>query len=325
MLKLSGQGVAGTRWFALVAAAASVLIALSCGHDAEPTAPTGPVVDEGKQIFRFETFGDETFWTDTLRLHEVVQHLPPATALAVGLKVDADTLPPEVLQALQAGQVDLNDPATTVTLLKLGAVVGLRATVDSDNRITQLGTTCALCHSTVDNRIAKGIGSRLAAWPNLELNPGAIIALSPALTAAQKAVYNSWGPGMYDPRFNFDGKNGPQVIPPAYGLLGIHRITSTGDGNDVEYWNRYVGVTQMHGHGSFDEPRTGVHVNNPPDIISPLLPALQEYQLSLNAPAPPAGSFDPAAATRGRDVFTGAGQCSTCHTGSLFTDANMHL
>ena len=257
MAKMSAMSVRGMRWLPLLGVAASVLIAISCSHDSEPTAPSGPVVNEGQQIFRFETFGDETFWTDTLRLHEIVQHVPPTTALAVGLKVDADTLPPEVLQAIQAGQVDLNDPATTVTLLKLGAVVGLRATVDTNNQITQLGTTCALCHSTVDDRIAKGIGSRLDGWPNLELNPGAIVALSPALTPEQKAIYNSWGPGRFDPRINFDGLNGPVLIPPAYGLRGVNSITFTGDGQDIEYWNRYVGVTQMHGHGSFAEPRLG--------------------------------------------------------------------
>ena len=325
MVRMSERPVPGTRWLALLVAVASVLIAVSCGHDAEPTAPSGPVVDEGKQIFRFETFGDETFWTDTLRLHEIVQNLPPATALAVGLKVDADTLPPEVLQAIQAGQVDLNDPATTVTLLKLGAVVGLRASVDADNRITQLGTTCALCHSTVDDRIAKGIGSRLDGWPNLELNPGAIIALSPALSPEQKAIYNSWGPGRFDPRTNFDGLNGPMLIPPAYGLRGVNRITVTGDGPDIAYWNRYVAVTQMHGHGSFVEPRLGINVQNPPDLVSDKLAALQAYQLSINAPKPAATSFDAAAASRGRAVFTGAGQCSTCHTGTLLTDANTRL
>lgn len=312
-------------WLALLSAAATVTVAASCGHQGGPTAPSGPVVDEGKQIFRFDTFGDESFWTDTLRLHEIVETLPPTTALAVGLKVDADTLPPEVLQALQAGQVDLNDPATTVTLLKLGAVVGLRATVDANNHITQLGTTCALCHSTVDNRIAKGIGSRLDTWPNLELNPGAIIALSPALSSAQKAIYNSWGPGRFDPRTNFDGLNGPMLIPPAYGLLGVHSITVTGDGPDIEYWNRYVGVTQMHGHGSFAELRLGISVQNPPDLISSKLAALQAYQLSIAAPKPPAGSFDPAAAARGQAVFTGPGTCSTCHTGPLLTDANTRL
>ena len=313
------------RWLPLLGVAASVLVAISCSHDSEPTAPSGPVIDEGQQIFRFETFGDETFWTDTLRLHEIVQHVPPTTALAVGLKVDADTLPPEVLQAIQAGQVDLNDPATTVTLLKLGAVVGLRATVDTNNQITQLGTTCALCHSTVDDRIAKGIGSRLDGWPNLELNPGAIVALSPALTPEQKAIYNSWGPGRFDPRINFDGLNGPVLIPPAYGLRGVNSITFTGDGQDIEYWNRYVGVTQMHGHGSFAEPRLGINVQNPPDLISDKLAALQAYQLSINAPKPAAGSFDAAAASRGRAIFTGAGKCSTCHLGTLLTDANTRL
>jgi mono/diheme cytochrome c family protein len=309
----------------LLAAAAGVLIAVSCSDNAEPTSPAGQGIDEGTQVFRVETFGDETFWTDTLGLHEIVQNLPATTALAVGLKVDADTLPPEVLQAIQAGQVDLNDPATTVTLLKLGAVVGLRATVDADNRITRLGTTCALCHSTVDDRIAKGIGSRLDAWPNLELNPGAIIALSPALTPDQKAIYNSWGPGRFDPRTNFDGLNGPMLIPPAYGLRGVNSITVTGDGPDIAYWNRYVGVTQMHGHGSFVEPRLGINVQNPPDLISDKLAVLQAYQLSINAPKPPAGSFDAAAATRGLAVFTGAGKCSTCHTGTLLTDANIRL
>src|SRR4029077_20701976 len=142
------------------------------------------------------------------------------------------------------------------------------------------------------------------------------------LPAASKAVYNSWGKGKYDPRFNQDGKNGPQVIPPAYGLNGIHRITSTGDGDDIAYWNRYVGVTQMGGHGSFKEPRTGVNVTNgTDDLITAKLPALQAYQLSLNAPPPPAGSFDAAAAARGQLVFNGAGKCSTCHSGPLMTDA----
>ena len=325
-----GGGESRTRsikWTALFCAAAAATAGLfaACGPDGGSTEPSPQVVAQGKQIFRFDTFGDETFWTDTLRMHEVVETVSPTTALAVGLKVDADTRPPAVLQAIQAGQVDLNDPATTVTLLKLGAVVGLRATVDANNRITQLGTTCALCHSTVDDRITNGIGSRLDGWPNLDLNVGAIIALSPALTGAQKAVYNSWGPGRYDARYNFDGLSGPTVIPPAYGLRGVNSITFTGDGADINYWNRYVGVTQMHGHGSFSEPRLGINVQNPPDMISSKLPALQAYQLSLTAPRPVAGSFDAAAAVRGRAVFTGVGQCSTCHTGTLLTDANLGL
>jgi mono/diheme cytochrome c family protein len=312
-----------------LAACTAIFALAACSDNSTGSGLSPALVAKGKDIFRFETFGDETFWTDTLRMHEVIEHaVDPTTALAVGLKVDTDSLPPEVVSAIQSGAISLTDPATTVALLKLNAVVGVKGTVQNVNgkdTLMRVGITCALCHSTVDNSFAHGIGKRLDGWPNRDLNVGAIIALSPALSPSAKAVYNSWGPGMYDPRFNFDGKNGPQVIPPAYGLLGIHRITSTGDGNDVAYWNRYVGVTQMHGHGSFDEPRTGVHVDNPPDIISPLLPALQEYQLSLNAPTPPAGSFDPAAADRGHDVFTGAGQCSTCHTGSLFTDANEHL
>jgi mono/diheme cytochrome c family protein len=312
-----------------LAACTAIFALAACSDNSTGSGLSPALVAKGKDIFRFETFGDETFWTDTLRMHEVIEHaVDPTTALAVGLKVDTDSLPPEVVSAIQSGAISLTDPATTVALLKLNAVVGVKGTVQNVNgkdTLMRVGITCALCHSTVDNSFAHGIGKRLDGWPNRDLNVGAIIALSPALSPSAKAVYNSWGPGMYDPRFNFDGKNGPQVIPPAYGLLGIHRITSTGDGNDVAYWNRYVGVTQMHGHGSFDEPRTGVHVDNPPDIISSLLPALQEYQLSLNAPTPPAGSFDPAAADRGHDVFTGAGQCSTCHTGSLFTDANEHL
>ncbi|MHB1310752.1 MAG: hypothetical protein ACYC3L_01955 [Gemmatimonadaceae bacterium] len=309
----------------LLGTAAVALLAASCARSSTPTSPSPRVIDQGRQIFRYETFGDETFWTDTLRMHEVVQAVPPTTALAVGLKVDADTLPAAVLQAIQAGQVDLTSPATTVTLLKLGAVVGLRASVDAQNRITRLGITCALCHSTVDNRIANGIGSRLDGHPNLDLNPGAIIALSPALTAGQKAVYNSWGPGKFDARINMDGISAPEVIPPAYGLRGVHSITYTGDGKDIAYWNRYVGVTQMHGHGSFVEPRTNVSIQNGPDLISPLLPALQEYQLSLVAPKPAAGSFDAVAAARGAVVFTGPGRCASCHAGKLFTDANSRL
>src|SRR5512140_1885827 len=195
------------------------------------------VVAKGKDIFRFETFGDETFWTDTLRMHEVIEHAVDATtALSVGLKVDSDSLPAAVVAGIHSGAISLTDPATTVALLKLNAVVGVKGTVQNVNgkdTLVRVGITCALCHSTVDNSFAPGIGKRLDGWPNHDLNVGAIIALSPALPPSAKAVYNSWGPGKYDPRFNFDGKNGPQVIPPAYGLLGIHRITVTGDGTDV--------------------------------------------------------------------------------------------
>ena len=280
----------------------------------------------GRDIFRFDTFGDETFWTDTLRMHEVIAAIvSPAVALGVGLKVDVDALPPAVRAALLAGDVDLTDPATTVALLSLGAVVGLVGEVDTEGALVSVGTTCALCHSTVDNSFAPGIGRRLDGWPNLDLNPGAIIALSPALTDAQRAVYTSWGPGRYDPRYNLDGINGPVVIPPAYGLRGVHSVTYTGDGDDLAYWNRYVAVTQMHGHGSFDEPRTGVSVSNPPDLVSSKLSALQAYQLSLDAPRPAKGSFDRAAAGRGRAVFVGAAGCATCHSGATLSDANQRL
>ena len=316
-------------------AAASALLA-ACGNGSssnssdDSSAKQAALVAQGKNIFRFDTFGDETQWTDTLRLHEVIRtKVDPTTALSVGLKVDAEALPPAVVQGIQNKTISLTDPATTVALLKLNAVVGLKGTVETVNgqdTLTRVGVTCALCHSTVDNSFSAGIGKRLDGWPNLQLNPGAIIALSPALSVEKKAVYNSWGPGKYDPRFNLDGQNGPQVIPPAYGLQGINKIISTGDGDDLSYWNRYVGVTQMGGHGTFSEPRTGVNVTNgTDDLISAKLPALQAYQLSLAAPPPPAGSFDAVAAARGKLVFNSAGKCATCHTGDKFTDANTRL
>ena len=324
MLKKTTRSPIARIGAASVSILAATLFIGSCND--EPSGPSAADIAAGKDIFRFNTFGDEKFWTDTLHMNTVVQSaVDPTTALSVGLKVDADTLPPAVLQAIQAGQVDMHSPATTVTLLKLGAVVGVKATVDGNNNITRFGVTCALCHSTVDDRIAPGIGSRLDGWPNRQLNPGAIIALSPALTAAQKAVYNSWGPGKYDARFNFDGKNGPTVIPPAYGLAGIHGETFTADGDEVKYWNRYVAVTQMHGQGNFSEPRLGIDIKQSPDLVAPLLDRLQDYELSLQAPAPPAGSFDVAAAARGSDIFAGAAKCATCHAGPLFTDANVRL
>jgi mono/diheme cytochrome c family protein len=296
---------------------------LACG-DSGPTQPSPGQLAQGEQTFRFDTYGNESFWTDTLRIHEVIEAaVSPVVALSVGLKVDADVLPAGILQT-----VDLNSPATTVALLKLNAVVGLQGTVETVNgkdTLTRVGITCALCHSTVNNSVAPGIGQRLDGWPNLDLNSGAIIALSPALTGAQKAVYNSWGPGKYDARYNFDGQNDPALIPPAYGLAGVHSVTYTGDGDRPEYWNRYVAVTQMHGHGSFTEPRLGISVSNPPDQVEAKLADLESYQLSLGIPAPPTGSFDAAAAARGQIVFTGQGQCATCHTGPTFTDANTRL
>ena len=306
----------------------------ACGGGGE-TAPDATALDpaevaQGQQTFRFDTFGDETQWTDALRMHEVIgAAVDPLTALAVGLKVDSQALPAAVVQGIENGSIDLSSPDTTVALIKLNAVVGIQGTVENiagKDTLTRVGITCALCHSTVDNSYAPGIGKRLDGWPNRDLDPGAIIALSPAVNAAQLAAYQSWGKGRYDPRFNLDGISSGQAIPPAYGLQGIHRTTTTGDGNDIAYWNRYVAVTQMGGHGSFSDPRTGVSVKNGnDDLVSAKLPALQSYQLSLAAPAPPPGSFDPVAAQRGKQVFEGQAQCSTCHSGPHLTDANLRL
>jgi mono/diheme cytochrome c family protein len=307
---------------------------LGMGCDDGKTAPAKTIdpalAAQGQAIFRFDTFGDESFWTDVLQMNQVIQSaVDPTTALSVGLKVDADALPASVVAGIQSGSISLTSPETTVALLKLNAVVGVAGTVESiggKDTLTRVGITCAICHSSVDDSFAKGIGKRLDGWANIDLNPGAIIALSPALSPEVKGIYSSWGPGKYDPRYNQDGLNGPQVIPPAYGLLGIKSITSTGDGDDIAYWNRYVSVTQMGGHGTFTEPRTGVSVTNPPDdLVTAKLPALQEYQLSLAAPAPPPGSFDVAASQRGAEVFAGAGRCANCHSGPTFTDANMRL
>ena len=318
-----------------LAGAASVMMS-ACGDSgdkgtSQTVSSDAELVAQGKEIFRFDTFGDETQWTDTLRLHEVIsKSVSPVAALAIGLKVDSEALPAAVVQRIQNKSLDLTSPATTIALLKLNAVLGLKGTVETINgtdKLTRLGVTCALCHSTVDDSFSKGIGKRLDGWPNRDLNPGAIIALSPAVDAPKKLVYLSWGPGKYDPRFNLDGKNGPQVIPPAYGLKGINRITSTGDGTDLAYWNRYVGVTQMGGHGTFSEPRIGVKVTNgTDDLISAKLPALQAYQLSLLAPPAPA-NFDVAAANRGSNLFSAAGKakCASCHSGAEFTDANTRL
>ena len=322
--------------YSLAVPIVAILAVAGCysNHKAATAAvepPLDPIlVAQGKEIFRNDTFGDEAFWTDTLGMNQVIASaVDPTTALSVGLKVDAEALPPAVVQGIQNGSISLTDPATTVALLKLNAVVGVKGTVENisgKDTLTRVGITCALCHSTVDNSFAPGIGKRLDGWANRDLNSGAIIALSPAVPASAKAVYNSWGKGKYDPRFNLDSKNGPQVIPPAYGLRDVHSITSTGDGNDIAYWNRYVAVTQMGGQGTFSDSRTRVNVTHgTTDLVSSKLPALQAYQLSLAAPPPPAGSFDTTAAARGKNVFEGVGNCAVCHTGPTLTDANTKL
>ena len=293
------------------------------------------LVQQGQQVFRYETFGDETFWTDVLHMNQVIETgVSPVTALSVGLKVDAEALPAAVVAAMQSGAADLNDPQTTLVLIKNNAVLGVKGVVsqnkDGSLKLDRMGITCALCHSTVDNSFAAGIGKRLDGWPNRDLNPGLIISLSPALDQATKAVYASWGPGIYDPRYNHDGLNNPVVIPPAYGLYGLPKAIFTGDGDvqhepagPVAYWNRYVAVTQMHGHGYFADARLNnwvVDHREDDDLVTDKLPALQAYQYSISAPKAPAGSFDATAAARGKVLFASKAKCATCHSGPLFTD-----
>jgi hypothetical protein len=322
------------------------------------------LVEQGRQIFRFDTFGDEDYWGGMLGLHQAIEGaklggvgpgVSPATALAVGLKVDQDALPPALVQQIKAGKVNLNDPAVTLALLKLNAVVGLTGFFKPDGSLQSVGIQCAFCHSTVDNAFAPGIGHRLDGWANRDLNVGAIVGLSPNLqpiadelgvdVATVKTVLNSWGPGKFDAElvldgkaFRPDGKSGSVLIPPAFGLAGVNLHTWTGWGS-VPYWNAFVANLEMHGKGTFFDPRlddaakfpvasknrTG-HVTAQTDLISAKLPALQFYQLAIAAPAPPKGSFDVAAATRGEGLFNGKAQCSTCHTNPTKTEPgwNMH-
>lgn len=322
------------------------------------------LVREGRQIFRFDTFGDEDFWGDALGLHEALEGakfggvgpgVSPATALAVGLKVDQDALPPGLVQQIKAGKVDLNDPAVTLALLKLNAVLGVTGFFKPDGTLKSVGIQCAFCHSTVDNAFAPGIGHRLDGWANRDLNVGAIVGLSPNLqpvadvlgvdVATVKAVLASWGPGKFDAElfmdgkaFGPDGKSAATLIPPAFGLAGVNLHTYTGWGS-VPYWNAFVANLEMHGKGTFFDPRLDDatkfpvaakngfgHVRNTTDLISSKLPALQAYQLAIPAPEPPKGSFDAKAAVRGEALFNDKAQCSTCHTDSTKTEPgwNMH-
>jgi hypothetical protein len=283
---------------------------------------------DGRQIFRHDTFGDEQLWTRVLRMPEAISQVDPTTALAVGLKVDSDALPPAVIRALRGGKVDLTDPATTVELLRLDAVVGVEGAVSDAGVLTSIGITCALCHSTVDDSFAKGIGRRRDGWANRDLDVGTIVSLSPALPDALKAEFRTWGPGRYDPRHHaFDGMNllplnSPSVpveIPSIYGLRHVGFETYTADG-PISYWNSYVGVSQMGGHGSFADPRIGVFIRQTPDLVTPKLAALLDYQLRLRVPEPPRGFFDRVAAERGRHVFRHEARCATCHNGPALTD-----
>jgi hypothetical protein len=313
------------RAFNIVSAiAASTLIASVVQSTSYPAA--APPV--GQVVFRHDTFGSEQLWTDTLRMHEVLAHVTPKAALSLGLKVDADALPPPTLQALQGGQLNLDDENVTRRLIELDAVVGISGKTSGD-QIRSLGVTCALCHSTVDNRLGPGVGSRLDGWTNLDLDVGRIVSLSPAIGQGLKDEFTKWGPGKYDPRHHaFDGRtivglNSPSipvVIPPIYGLQGVPFETFTGDG-PISYWNSYVGVTQMGGSGDFVDPRINLSIQQNPDRVTPKLGVLLTYQLSLSAPPPPAGSFDPAQAQFGRAVFDGPARCGSCHIPSTrYTD-----
>jgi hypothetical protein len=311
-------------------AAALVIAAAWPTPDLRAEASPNSSRHAGQDIFRYDTFGDEQLWTSVLRMHEVLPSVPPETALAVGLKVDVDALPAAVLTAIQTQPQLLKNPFVTVDLLRLNAVVGVQGAVNEANQLTSVGITCALCHSSVDDSFAPGVGHRLDGWANTDLNVGAIVALSPsrALDDATRAEFNSWGPGKYDPRHHAFNGTGllslntpslPIVIPPIYGLKGVGFETFTADG-PISYWNAYVGIGQMGGKGTFNDPRIGLSINQTPDLVTPKLAALLDYQLSLKAPKAPKGAVDHPAANRGRQLFRGAAGCSTCHTGATLTD-----
>ena len=279
------------------------------------TRPGTDLERQGREIFRDDTFGNEQFWTDTARLHEIVdQRIQPLEALGLGLKVDMGRL--NLLKFV------IHNPfgtSGTRELLRQNAVVGLRATFDDDGNIRRIGITCALCHSTVDNALLPGIGHRLDGWPNTDLEVGKILAMLPIYTPEQKAVLRAWPKGHYDPRFNFDGKSTPLVLPPAHGLAQVENETYTAEG-PISYWNAYVAVTQMHGRGNFSDPRIGVNVVQEPDLVTPKLAALRAYQHSIPAPPSPGASYDRGAARRGKVVFDA--NCASCHVGGTLTDNN---
>ena len=334
------------------------------GFDAEIDKHARDMVERGREIFRFDTFGDEDFWGGTLQLHKAIAGqklggvgpgVDTRTALAVGLKVDSDALPSALIASLKHGRVDLDDPATTVALLRLNAVLGVTGFFDGAGRLQSLGIQCALCHSTVDDSLAPGIGRRLDGWANRDLNVGAIVALAPNLQpvtdllgvsdATARAVLNAWGPGKFDAGllidgipFRPDGRSAATLIPPAFGLAGVNLHTWTGWGS-VTHWNAFVANLEMHGKGTFYDPRLNDptqfplaaragfgNVRNTPDLITPKLAALHLYQLAIPAPAAPAGSFDTSATSRGEALFNNKARCATCHVPPLFTEPgwNMH-
>lgn len=327
--------------------------------DKQINASVDHMMEQGREIFRYDTFGDEAFWGDTLQLHQAIAGeafggvgagVSPSTALAVGLKVDVEALPEELVAQLQQGEVNLEDPATTLALLQLDAVVGVQGIFDEAGTLQSVGVTCALCHSTVDDSFAPGIGHRLDGWANRDLDVGTIIGLAPDLSALTtllevdeatvKQVLASWGPGKFDAELTLDGKafreNGESaavLLPPAYGLAGVNLATWTGGWGTVTYWNAFVANLEMHGQGTFYDPRlddadqfpvaakAGLgHKQAEEDLITPKLAPLHLYQLALPAPTPPEGSFDQAAALRGEAVFAGKANCTQCHVPPLYTE-----
>ena len=341
-----------------IAGVAVLGLSLHVASAKEPTdgvlANATRMIDEGRQTFRYDTFGSEAFWTDTLQLHKAIATVDPTTALSVGLKVDAEKIPAAVAQAIKAGKVDLKSPATTMKLLELDAVVGVKGTFDAKGKLTGIGIRCSLCHSTVDNSFAPGIGKRLDGWPNRDLDVGTIISLAPNLApveqllgvdnATLKKVLTSWGPGKFDAGVFFDGKalrpdgkTGATLIPAAFGLAGVDLATYTGWGS-VTYWNAMVATNEMHGTGRFFDTRLGDakkfpiaakskidNVKPARDLVTSKLAALHVYQLALPTPVAPAGSFDAKAATRGRAVFEGAAKCASCHVAPLYTEPGNNL
>lgn len=307
------------------------------------------LLEAGRNVFRDDTFGSEQFFGGQLRLHEAIAGITPRQALGLGLKVDVARLPASVIDAIRGGTIDLDSPATTIELLRLDAVVGVKGFFDANQNLAGIGTTCSFCHATVDDSVTAGVGSRLDGWPNRDLDVGAIVASAPDLSPFEMllgvsretvvAVLTSWGPGKYDALLNLDGKAfqpdgrpAATVIPAAFGMAGQNLATYTGFGS-VPYWNAYVANTQMHGLGTFVDRRlsnpdqyplvrkTGFdNKRDPEDLITSKLASLHFYQLSIPAPRPPAGSFDEAAAQRGQVVFDGAARCATCHVPPLFSE-----
>ena len=318
------------------------------------------MLNEGRRVFRYETFGDEVFWGDTLKLHQAIAGsklggvgpgVSPKTALSVGLKVDVDAVPVAVVSALKAGTVDLDDPASTMVLLKANAVVGITGHFGPNGQLSSLGVQCAFCHSSVDDSFAPGIGHRLDGWANRDLNVGAIVSLAPDLSAytqllgvddaTVRKVLASWGPGKFDAQLNLDGKAfrpdgkpAATLIPPAFGLAGVNQHTWTGGWGNIPYWNAYVANLELNGRGNFLDVRLDNvqqypvaakaklgHKTSGRDMISSHMAALDFYQLALPVPTARAGTFDVASATRGETAFNGKARCATCHVPPLFTEA----